>query len=202
MLVCMLAAPWNVILTVVFATTGIYCFVLLFSHRSVLGHRLSLDFNATVIHLTHAVMSVAMTAMCWILAFPAVLNWVQIILFSVLALALVPGLWNAPTLLYRIDLVGHIWLGAAMVWMIAAMPLLMTETGGGGHSSGHGKGGSVTISTPEWVDVVNAVFVAGSLALAFFWVYRAFTIRGERLHALTHCLMAAGMAAMLLLMNE
>ena len=59
----------------------------------------------------------------------------------------------------------------------------------------------MAMTTPVWVDVVNVVFVAGSAAIALWWAFRASTVRGDRLHALCHCLMAAGMAAMLLLMN-
>lgn len=200
----MLTAPWNIILTVLFIFTGVYCLVLLFTHRSWKAEGTS--FDSSVIHLTHAVMSAAMIAMCWVVAFPDVANWAQIILFSALALALVPGLWRAPLVSRWVDLTGHIWLGAAMVWMIAAMPLLMAGTsedhrGGGEHASGHGDAVVATVPTPVWVDLVNAVFVAGSLALTLWWLYRALTIRDQRLHAFSHCLMAGGMAGMLLLMN-
>ncbi|RGE21595.1 DUF5134 domain-containing protein [Leucobacter sp. wl10] len=214
----MLTAPWNIILTVLFAFTGLYCAVRLFTHRPRGKSGWGAGFDSTVIHVTHAVMSVAMIAMCWVMVFPDALNWAQIILFSALALALVPGLWRAPLVSRRVDLAGHIWLGAAMVWMIAAMPLLMAGMGGSmagmGGSMDDGMGGSMAgmgeaqgdammmaMSTPAWVDAVNAVFVAGSLALTLWWLYRAVTIRGQRLHELCHSLMAVGMAAMLVLMN-
>ncbi|MFV0434255.1 MAG: DUF5134 domain-containing protein [Leucobacter sp.] len=201
----MLTAPWNLILTVVFAFTGVYCLVRLIAHRPPAGAPRGPVLESLAIHLMHLVMSAGMIAMCWFMMIPAALNWAQIVVFTVLALALLPGLWKAPLLARRVDLAGHIWLAAAMVWMIAAMPLLMADMGGGEHGGGHGEAADgammMAMSTPLWVDVLNGVFVAGSAAIALWWAYRAATIRGERLHALCHCLMAAGMAAMLLLMN-
>ncbi len=202
----MLVAPWNVALTIIFTATGIYCLVRLFLDRSRQGHSPGARFDATVVHFTHAIMSGAMIAMCWVMAIPAALNWAQILLFSALAVALIPFLRKAPETSRRIDLLGHIWLGAAMVWMIAAMPLLMSGAGGGSEGSAdhHVSGEAmkmVMTTTPIWVDLVNALFVAGSLAMTLWWLYGALTNRGQRLHLLFHCLMAAGMAAMLLLMN-
>lgn len=201
----MLTAPWNLILTVVFAFTGVYCLVRLIAHRPPAGAPRGPVLESLAIHLMHLVMSAGMIAMCWMMSIPAASNWAQIVVFTVLALALMPGLWKAPLLARRVDLAGHIWLAAAMVWMIAAMPLLMADMGGGEHGGGHGEAADgammMAMSTPLWVDVLNGVFVAGSAAIALWWAYRAATIRGERLHALCHCLMAAGMAAMLLLMN-
>lgn len=202
----MLSTPWNLALTVVFAFTGVYCLVRLIAHRPPVGARRGSVLESTAIHLMHLVMSAGMIAMCWFMMIPAALNWAQIVVFTVLALALLPGLWKAPLLSRRVDLAGHIWLAAAMVWMIAAMPLLMAGMGGDEASSGHGTGSGEAMemmmtTTPLWVEIVNGVFVAGSAAIALWWAYRATTIRGDRLHALCHCLMAAGMAAMLLLMN-
>ena len=197
----MLTAPWNLILTVVFAFTGVYCLARLITHRPPPGALRGPVLESTAIHLMHLVMSVGMIAMCWFMMIPAALNWAQIVVFTVLALALLPGLWKAPLLARRVDLAGHIWLAAAMVWMIAAMPLLMANMGGGGHGEAAGGSMMMEMSTPPWVDVLNGVFAAGSAAIALWWVHRAATIRGERLHGLCHCLMAAGMAAMLLLMN-
>ena len=205
MLVLMLTAPWNLILTVVFAFTGVYCLVRLITHRSPAGKARGLMLESTAIHVMHLVMSVGMIAMCWFMMIPTVLNWAQVVIFTVLALALAPGLWKSPLPTRRVDLAGHIWLAAARVWMIAAMPLLMADMGGGDHSGTHGDAAEGTLmmvsSTPLWVDVVNGAFVAGSAAFALWWAIRAATVRGDRLHALCHCLMAAGMAAMLLLMN-
>lgn len=206
MLVCMLTDPWNLILTVVFVFTGIYCLVRLIAHRSAPpGIRLGPEFESTAIHLMHLVMSVGMIAMCWFMMIPAALNWAQIVVFTVLALMLIPGLWRTPRLPRRVDLGGHIWLAAAMVWMIAAMPLLMADMGDAEHGGAHGDAADgvimMAMTTPLWVDIINMAFVAGSAAIALWWALRAATVRGDRLHALCHCLMAAGMTAMLLLMN-
>jgi len=197
----MLTAPWNLILTAVFAFTGAYCLVLLVTHRPPRGARPGPVLEATVIHLMHLVMSVGMIAMCWMMAIPAASNWAQIVVFTVLALALVPGVWKTPLLARRVDLAGHIWLAAAMVWMIAAMPLLMVDMGSGEHGGAGDGEMMIHVLTPLWADVVNLVCVAGSAALALWWAYRATKISVGRVHALCHCLMAAGMAAMLLLMN-
>lgn len=201
----MLTAPWNLILTVIFVFTGLYCIVRLLAHRPPPGVRRGPMLESTAIHLMHLVMSAGMIAMCWMMSIPAALNWAQIVVFTVLALVLIPGLWKAPLLARRVDLAGHIWLAAAMVWMIAAMPLLMADMGSGEHGGGHGEAADgammMAMSTPLWVDVLNGVFVVGSSAIALWWGYRTATIRGDRLHALCHFLMAAGMAAMLLLMN-
>jgi hypothetical protein len=201
----MLTAPWNLILTVVFGFAGAYCLVRLIAHRPPPGAPRGPVIESTAIHLMHLVMSAGMIAMCWLMSLPAVSNWAQIMVFTVLALVLVPGLWKAPLPARRLDLAGHIWLAAAMVWMIAAMPLLMAGMGrdeaSAGHGAGSGEAMEMIMTTPFWVDIVNGVFVAGSAAIALWWAYRAATIRGDRLHALCHCLMAAGMAAMLLLMN-
>lgn len=201
----MLTAPWNLILTVVFAFTGVYCLVRLIAHRPSAGAPRGPVLESLAIHLMHLVMSAGMIAMCWMMSIPAASNWAQIVVFTVLALALMPGLWKAALLARRVDLAGHIWLAAAMVWMIAVMPLLMADMSSGEHGGGHGEAADgaimMAMSTPLWVDVLNGVFVAGSAAIALWWTYRAATISGERLHALCHCLMAAGMAAMLLLMN-
>lgn len=196
----MLSAPWNIVLTVVFALVGAYCLMRLFAYRPQ-PDRLGPALESAAIHLMHLVMSAGMIAMCWLMALPTVSNWAQIAVFAALALALLPGLVKAQPLPRRVDLAGHIWLAAAMIWMIAAMPLLMARMDGGVHHGGVEDEAMMVMTTPAWADVVNAVFVVGSAALAVWWIYRAARIGGDRVHALCHALMAAGMAVMLLLMN-
>ena len=86
----MLASPWNLILTVVFAFTGVYCLVRLIAHRPPPGARRGPVLESMAIHLMHLVMSAGMIAMCWMMSIPAASNWAQIVVFTVLALALVP----------------------------------------------------------------------------------------------------------------
>jgi hypothetical protein len=57
------------------------------------------------------------------------------------------------------------------------------------------------MATPVWADVVNAAFIVACALGAAWWLYRAAVARGHRMHALCHALMAAGMGAMLWLMN-
>ena len=58
----MLASPWNLILTVVFAFTGVYCLVRLIAHRPPAGAPRGPVLESTAIHLMHLVMSVGMIA--------------------------------------------------------------------------------------------------------------------------------------------
>ncbi|WP_285362881.1 DUF5134 domain-containing protein [Microbacterium sp. LMC-P-041] len=199
----MIAAPWNVILTLVFIMTAVICLSGLIE-RSREGRRGARLTDSDVIDITHGVMSVAMIVMTWWTVWDAV-TWAQVAIFAILALALVPsfrGVKGAQT----VDLVGHIVLDAAMVWMLAAMPLLMagmdmSGDAGGGHA-GHGGGGGPTIeSTPVWVDIVNAVFIALCVAATVWWIWRLFRSSHHRIHSLCHIAMAAGMGWMLVLMN-
>ncbi len=50
-------------------------------------------------------------------------------------------------------------------------------------------------------DDVNTAFIVACALGAAWWLYRAAVARGHRVHALCHALMAAGMGAMLWLMN-
>src|SRR5204862_643976 len=128
----------------------------------------------------------------------------QIALFALLALALLPALRRASDRARRADLVGHLALNAAMIWMLAAMPLLMTgthATGVGGHPGHAGHAGAAAVAptghTPGWVLAVNSLFVAVCLAGLLWWLLRAAAVRRHRLPAAAHGLMAAGMGMML-----
>mgnify|MGYP004171193529 CR=1 FL=1 len=70
------------------------------------------------------------------------MTWAQIALFAIFALALLSALARAHGFPHRVELVGHVVLNAAMIWMLAAMPLLMAgmDMGGDGGSAG-GLGG-------------------------------------------------------------
>lgn len=199
----MIAAPWNVILTLLFVVTAVICFAGL-ADRSRRGRRDAGLTDSDLIDITHGIMSVAMIVMTWWTVWDAV-TWAQVAIFAILALALVPSLRGAKGA-QAVDLVGHIVLDAAMIWMLAAMPLLMagmdmSEDAGGAHAGHHGGGGVAIESTPVWVDVVNAVFIALCVAATVWWVWRSFRSSHHRIHSLCHILMAAGMGWMLILMN-
>ena len=158
----------------------------------------------TVLHLNHAVMSVAMILMIWVIV-SDVAVWAQVALFAVLALALLAALRRASDGARRADLVGHLGLNAAMIWMLAAMPLLMADVGGlEGHAGHAGHGSAVAIAPaghpPGWAIAVNSLFVAVCAAGVIWWLVRATAVREHRLPALGHGLMAAGMGTMLVLL--
>ncbi|MEU6137562.1 DUF5134 domain-containing protein [Nocardioides sp. NPDC047086] len=160
----------------------------------------------TVLHLNHAVMSGAMILMIWVIV-SAVAVWAQVALFAALSLALLPGLRRAGGRAHRADLAGHLALNAAMIWMLAAMPLLMTgmtTPSGHGHAghghAGHGGAAAVAGHTPGWAIAVNSLFVVVCVAGVLWWLLRATAVREHRLPALGHGLMAAGMGTMLALL--
>ncbi|NLU79228.1 DUF5134 domain-containing protein [Micromonospora sp. HNM0581] len=157
-----------------------------------------------LIGINHGVMSAAMILMAWVMVEGAV-AWAQIAVFAILALALLPAYRRTRHAADRTDLISHAGMDVAMIWMLAAMPTLMSELGtggaGAGHSHGGGSSGGAPMPTPAWADTVNIVFVALAVATALWWLYRSTTSSRHRVHSLSYSVMAAGMATMLLLMN-
>lgn len=213
----MIAAPWDLIFTVLFAATGLYCLIDLVRGLRARGRGGALDPDV-VIDVTHVIMSAAMILMVWVNITEVVL-WTLAVLFAILAVALVPAFRSAADRARRLDLAGHVTLDVAMIWMLAAMPLLMAGMGSGtGEMSGMdqmagmadmsaggeaGDGGMMmTTATPLWADLVNVAFVVLSAAAALWWLARAVRTSGHhRGHFVCHTGMAAGMAAMLVVMN-
>nr|WP_256415644.1 DUF5134 domain-containing protein [Frigoribacterium sp. CFBP 13712] len=162
--------------------------------------------DGELVDVNHGVMSIAMIAMTWFFAMDVV-TWAQVLLFAILGLSLVPPLLRASSRRARTDLAGHIALDVAMIWMLAAMPLLMAgamSPGGGSVHAEHAgadAGADMLTATPIWADVVNVLFVVVSVAAALWWLVQMFVSRGHRVHLLCHVVMAAGMAWMLVLMN-
>lgn len=200
----MIAAPWNIVLTLVFVFTAAICLGSLITRRRRIVGEASLT-EPDIVDLTHGVMSIAMIVMVWWSVWDAV-TWAQIAIFAVLALALVPS-YRGATRRRAVDFTGHIALGAAMIWMLAAMPLLMAgmdmgDSSGGGAHAGHGTASGMMLqATPAWADAVNLVFVAVCAVAAAWWLWRVIAGRHHRIHALCHTAMAAGMGGMLVLMN-
>lgn len=202
----MIASPWDIILTAVFAFTGAVCLGHLIAHRARgLDDRSELS-RGELVDINHGVMSLGMILMIWV-SVQDVVTWAEIALFAILALSLLPGFRSRTSATLRIDIIGHIFLDLAMIWMLAAMPLLMAGMGmrSGGHAGheGHGGGGEgeMLAATPEWADLVNSAFVVVCAVAALWWIYRVSTSPGHRLHATCHAVMAAGMGVMLVLMN-
>lgn len=198
-----IAAPWNLVLTLLFTFTALVCLSSFVNRRRRDPRRSGLD-DMDIVDLTHGVMSVAMIVMTWFMVWDAV-TWAQVAIFAVFALALVPSFRGAERA-KTIDLTGHIALDAAMIWMLVAMPMLMAgahASGGGGDAhAGHHEAGGVTFeATPVWAEIVNAGFVALSVAAALWWLWRCVRVSEHRIHSLCHAVMGAGMAWMLVLMN-
>lgn len=209
----MLDYPWDLSLTLVFLLTGVHHGV------SILRRRRGRSARAAgappglscgdLVDINHSVMSLAMVLMIWV-SLGDVAVWTQVVLFGALGLSLVPELRRAAPSAWRIDLFGHVMLDAAMMWMLAAMPLLMAGMGGmgagGGAHAGHAEHSegamNMSMQTPGWADAVNAGFVLLCAVGVLWWSWRGATARrGHRLHVLRHAMMAAGMGLMLVLMN-
>ncbi|MFV2018169.1 DUF5134 domain-containing protein [Micromonospora sp. LOL_023] len=160
--------------------------------------------DAELIDINHCVMSAAMILMVWLMV-DGVFAWAQVAIFGILAFALLPAYLRVRSTSERVDVLGHVTQNVAMIWMLAAMPILMSEMaigGGSGHSHGVAAAGAVPTPTPAWADTVNVVFVVLSGTGALWWLYRAARpTSGHRLHLLSYSVMSAGMATMLLLMN-
>lgn len=192
-----LASPWNLILTLTFGITGAICIgdLLIGRRRAFAGPSRR---DELLVDVNHAVMSAGMILMTWVVV-PDVATWTQVAVFAIFALALVMALRTSPQVaVHRIDLVGHLVMNGAMIWMLAAMPLLMGDMHRHGEHGGHHD---LLTSTPVWADAVNAAFVTLSAAGGLWWLYRLLVAPGHRVHLLCHVLMAAGMAIMLVMMN-
>ncbi|MFI5623043.1 DUF5134 domain-containing protein [Nocardioides sp. NPDC051685] len=200
----MVDPPWDLLLTVAFVltgTSGIWTLVVCPGSG-----------GQTVLHVNHTVMSATMILMIWVIL-RDVAVWAQVAVFVILTLALLPALRRTSSRARRADVVGHLALNAAMIWMLAAMPLLMTNAHADGpHTAGiaghAGHSGSVAAlpptaaaaAAPGWAILVNSLFVAACAAGLIWWLLRAAAVREHRLPALGHGLMATGMGTMLLLM--
>lgn len=190
----MVDPPWDLLLTTAFlltGTAGIWTLVVCPAPGA-----------ETVLHLNHAAMSAAMIVMVWVVV-SDVAVWAQVALFTTLALALLLALREAGDTTRRADLMGNLALDGAMIWMLAAMPLLMADVPPGGHDAhaGHDTAAAIgaAADVPGWAIIVNSLFVAVCTAATIWWLVRATTVRTHRLAAVGHGLMAAGMATMLAL---
>lgn len=206
----MIVAPWNIILTIAFLFTGVVCLIDLLP-RLVQARREKGAFDGEIlVDVNHILMSAAMIWMSWSMESELAL-WIQVAVFALLTIALVSLLRLARSTTARIDLAGHLGLNAAMIWMLAAMPLLMADMDMGHDAlSGMNEHGQMPMGdietapimeTPVWADVVNMIFVAFSATTMLWWLYSLLRRRHHRVHTTCHTVMATGMAAMLILMN-
>ncbi|MDX2377595.1 DUF5134 domain-containing protein [Microbacterium sp. LRZ72] len=200
----MLPSPWGLILTLLFATIGLWCAVDLVAHRSRSHAEDGVSSRYALININHLVMSVSMILMIWITAIEFV-TWAQVAVFAVFAVTLLPGAFTGGSTSQRVSVVGHFALNAAMIWMLLAMPLLMVGTTTGEAESSEQHHGVDAAAMPagaaDWADAVSMFVIAASAATALWWIVLVFRRRAQRLHDVVYAAMAAGMAAMLMAMN-
>ncbi|WP_328997904.1 DUF5134 domain-containing protein [Kribbella sp. NBC_00709] len=197
----MLTSPWDLLLTALFAMTlALSLWWWTSASRS--------DVRDRVLHLNHAVMSAAMIVMIW-WPFGRLGSWVQIAIFALLFLLVIRVDWQ-PVFERVGDTTAHVLMNLAMIWMLAAMPLLMGDSAmtPEAHADHAGHGGAMpsdasgmAMAGPDtWVKALNGVATAAVFLCGFWWL-RQITRSGQhRAHAACHVLMAGGMAAMLILM--
>jgi hypothetical protein len=170
-----------VALTVLFALSGGYSLLRWASLRAgVAGHH-----GDQVAELSHVLMSLGMIAMVWAYG-GGTGDAVQLIAYLALS-----GYFL--TRLVRGRATGHpgcpapgfhLLMSGSMVWMVAAMPLLMAGSvagpSGGMQMDGMTMGGADTgldarpvTATPGWAIALTWVFIAGLVLGAGFWLRRA-----------------------------
>jgi hypothetical protein len=178
--------PLSVALTVLFTGTGLYSLLRWASLRvGVAGHH-----GDQVAELSHLVMSLAMVGMVWAYG-GSFADTVQLVVFGGFSCyflgrlvlgRLRPGC-PAPGF--------HLLMAASMVWMVAAMPLLMagmsSGSGGGGMvMDGHvmggdeGASGPVVTETPGWALALTVLCCVGLLVGAGYWARQLRPSRGAR----------------------
>lgn len=175
----------SVVFTLVFVATGVYSLVRL--ARLLAGGG---DGGDRLVELFHLVMSLGMIAMAWAwTGGPTTTGGVlQIVVFGVFTVWFTHRTAIRATAHGRLANGYHLVTGAAMTWMVAAMPLMMGMSGGvqasGGHAGHHGSGddmpamagmnqSAAATSAPAWVVVVSVVFVAVLVVAAGWWAVRA-----------------------------
>lgn len=173
----------SAVFTLVFAATAVYSLVRL--SRLLAGEGAPGDRLVEVFHL---VMSLAMVAMTWAwTGGPATPSGVlQIVVFGGFTM------WFAHRAVTRATAHGHVAngyhvaMGAAMTWMVAAMPVIMGMPAGmgsdEGHAGHHGSGDasamagmdpSTAAPAPGWTVAVSVVLAVVLVVAAGWWAVRA-----------------------------
>ncbi|NMO91334.1 DUF5134 domain-containing protein [Actinomycetospora sp. TBRC 11914] len=166
--------------TVVFTLTGVYSLVRLTELASGMDRT-----GSRLTELSHLLMALAMIAMAWgWTGEPAAATGVlQILVFGLF------GIWALARLTVpegghsRATEGYHLVANAAMVWMVAAMPLIMPsapsapvathhEMAGMGAMPMPGSEAAPAASTPTWVVAVTVAFAVLVLAGAALWASR------------------------------
>ncbi|MFT4296816.1 MAG: DUF5134 domain-containing protein [Micropruina sp.] len=185
----MLTGAWGVVLTTLFAVVAGYSMIAAgrwATHRG----RVEELFP----HLNHALMGLAMIAMCW---WPAGIPATVLQLFVFLGFA---GGSGAATITAhraatRVDNATHLAMNAAMAWMLLQMALSAAGTGGHGHG---GAGPAMTGAGPIGALAAALLPVLLLAGCALWWLLRTVRSPRGRVVHLSHAAMAVGMAAMFL----
>ncbi|RZU10231.1 uncharacterized protein DUF5134 [Kribbella rubisoli] len=168
----MVTGAWTIVLTAVFAATGLYG-VWRLSTRRWQGIE-------TVVDVSHALMSPAMLVMLW-WPMAATGQWAQMAVFSGLAVVFFYQLSGLDTVPERAGAMAHAGMNLGMVWMLAAMPRLM--------------------SGEPWTTMLSWSAVGLLVITAAWWLVHAARTPGHRTLCGCHGLSCAGMATMLALMT-
>lgn len=168
----MVTGAWTIVLTAVFAATGLYG-VWRLSTRRWQGIE-------TVVDVSHALMSPAMLVMLW-WPMAATGQWAQMAVFSGLAVVFFYQLSGLDTIPERAGAMAHAGMNLGMVWMLAAMPRLM--------------------SGEAWTTLLSWSAVGLLVITAVWWLVHAARTPGHRALCGCHGLSCAGMATMLALMT-
>jgi hypothetical protein len=187
----MLPGAWTVGLTVFFTASGLYCL-----WRVAAGRGRGIE---ALVDVNHVLMSPAMVLMLWWPTFGAG-KWVQIAVFTGLALVFFHHLAGVETVTARTGALLHGGMNLGMAWMVAAMPLLMPAMPDMSGMTGHEHAGAGA-GPLSWTAMLSWV-VAGLLSIAaVWWFIRVIRVAGHRILCGCHGLTCAGMAAMLVLVT-
>ncbi|MGW6276201.1 DUF5134 domain-containing protein [Kribbella sp. NPDC055071] len=189
----------SVALTVVFSATGLYCLWRLMTVR-----RPPME---TLVDVSHVVMGPAMVVMLW---WPSAgqARWIQMAIFGGFAVVFLYHLAGSVTVTARAGALVHGAMNLGMVWMLAAMPILMSSGGGMAGMEMDMAGmdhGAVSLSDlvgiQAWTAMLSWVAVGLLIISAGWWLVRLIQTPGHRILGGCHCLTCAGMATMLALMT-
>lgn len=190
----MIPAGPAIALTAVFVLSGLYGLWRLASGR---GRGMDM-----VVDVNHVLMSPAMLLMLW---WPPATGatWVQIVLFSGLALVFFRHLSGSDDVTARTGALLHGGMNLGMVWMLAVGLSGMSAMSGmaGMSDMAEMTGGEHTGGAQTWTTLLSWP-LAGLLVLsAAWWFGRALRAPGHRTLCCCHGLATGGMAAMLALMT-
>ncbi|HZX01581.1 DUF5134 domain-containing protein [Kribbella sp.] len=177
----------SVALTIVFAVSGLYGLWRVASGR---GRGIE-----TVVDVNHVLMSPAMLLMLWLPSTPGIV-WVQIVLFSGLALVFFRHLSVSDGVTARTGVLLHGGMNLAMVWMLA-----VGTVGMGGMADMAGMPGMDHAAGPTWTGLLSWSVVGLLVLSAAWWFGRVMWGSGHRILCCCHGLATGGMAGMLALMT-